>query len=171
MSKPIDFSSATAMEIRNGAPSTVVPLEQEVVFTFDKGLPAFEDCTDFVFILDESIRPFVCMQSLNNNDLSFICVDPFLINANYTARLTDCVTDQLDLQSQEDTLVLAVVTVNPDMEKTTANLMGPIVLNVRNNRAMQVILEDVEPELVRYNVMKGIEALEVIEKARESCAG
>ena len=49
--------------------------------------------------------------------------------------------------------------------------MGPIVLNVKNNRAMQVILEDVEPELVRYNVMKGIEALEAAEAASESCAG
>ncbi|NQZ58335.1 MAG: flagellar assembly protein FliW [Lentisphaeraceae bacterium] len=171
MRKPIDFNSATAMEIRHGGPSTVVPLEQEVVFKFDKGLPAFEECTDFVFVLDEGIRPFVCMQSLNNNDLSFICVDPFLINSNYTARLTDCITDQLDIKSHDDVLVLAVVTVNPDMEQTTANLMGPIVLNVKNTRAMQVILEDVEPELVRYNVMKGIEALEAAEAASESCAG
>ena len=171
MSKTIDFSTATAMEIRDGAQSTVVPLEKEVVFKFEEGLPAFEDCKDFIFVLDENIQPFICMQSLDHDDLSFVCVDPFLINSDYTARLNESIMEIMGIATQEDILVLAVVTVNPDMTQTTANLMGPIVLNVKTNRGMQIILEDVDPELVRYNVWDGICALEEAEATQTNCAG
>jgi flagellar assembly factor FliW len=163
MNKTIDFSTATAMEISDGAQSSVVPLEKEVIFKFETGLPAFEDCKDFIFILDEGLQPFICMQSLNRDNLSFVCVDPFIINTDYTVRLSESVMESLDIKNQKDILILTVVTVNPDMTQTTANLMGPIILNVKTNRGRQVILEDVEPELVRYNVWDGITALEQAE--------
>ena len=41
------------------------------------------------------------------------------------------------------------------MTKTTANLVGPIVMNLKNNKAMQVILDDVDADYVRYNVWDG----------------
>ncbi len=161
MRNEIDFSTAIAMEIRDGAQSTVVPLENEVIFTFEKGLPAFEDCKDFIFIMEEKLQPFICMQSITKHDLSFVCVDPFIItNGDYTVRLQENVLEAMQIKSKDDLMILAVVTVNADMTKTTANLMGPIVLNLKTNKAMQVILEDVEPDLVRYNVWDGISKIE-----------
>lgn len=161
MSNEINFSTATAMEIRDGAQSTIVPLEKEVIFTFDKGLPAFEDCKDFIFIMEKKLQPFICMQSLEKHDLSFVCVDPFIITKDdYTVRLQENVLESMDIKTKDDIMILAVVTVNADMTKTTANLMGPIVLNMKTNKAMQVILEDVDPEMVRYNVWDGISELE-----------
>jgi flagellar assembly factor FliW len=163
MNKTIDFATATAMEISDGSQSSIVPLEKEVIFQFDTGLPAFEDCKDFIFVLDESLQPFICMQSLNRDNLSFVCVDPFIINQDYTVRLSESIMESLDIASQEDVLVLTVVTVNSDMTKTTANLMGPLILNVKNNRGKQVILEDLDPELVRFNVWDGISVIEAAE--------
>ena len=160
MSKMIDFGTATAMEIRDGAQSTIVPLEKEVIFTFDKGLPAFEDCREFIFIMEKKLQPFICMQSLEKHNLSFVCVDPFIIAKDYTVRLQENILEAMEVKSQDDIMILTVVTVNPDMTKTTANLMGPIVLNLKTNKAMQVILEDVDPGFVRYNVWDGISEIE-----------
>ncbi len=166
MRNEIDFSTAIAMEIRDGAQSTVVPLENEVIFTFERGLPAFEDCKDFIFIMEEKLQPFICMQSINKHDLSFVCVDPFIItNGDYTVRLQENILEAMQIHSKDDLMILAVVTVNADMTKTTANLMGPIVLNLKTNKAMQVILEDVEPDLVRYNVWDGISKIEAQQEA------
>jgi flagellar assembly factor FliW len=171
MSNVIDFSTATAMEIRDGKHSAVVPLSKEVIFKFENGLPAFEDCKEFIFLMEEHIQPFVVMQSLNKENLSFVCVDPFLINSDYTVRLSESVLENLGINGPDDIMVFSVVTVNPDMTKTTANLVGPVVINVRTNKGMQVILDDIEPELVRYNVWGGITALEERENQEQNCAG
>ena len=160
MNETIEFGTSTAMEIRDGAQSTVVPLEKEVIFHFDKGLPAFEECKDFVFILDKKLQPFICMQSLEKQNLSFVLIDPFTIKKDYTVRLQENILEAMDIKDENDLLILSVVTVNPDMTQTTANLMGPIVLNLRTNQGMQVILEDVDPELVRFNVWEGVSEIE-----------
>lgn len=164
----IDFQNATAMEISNGNQSSIVPLEQEVIFSFENGLPAFEDCKDFIFVMEKKLEPFIIMQSLNDEGLSFVCVDPFIITDDYTVRVKENIMDSLGIETQDDMMVLAVVTVNPDMTKTTANLVGPIVLNVKNNKAMQVILDDVDAEYVKYNVWDGATMMEDLE---DSCAG
>lgn len=151
----IDFGSATAMEIRDGAQSTIVPLEQEVVFKFESGLPAFEECREFIFVMDKNLEPFLIMQSLNREDLSFVCIDPFIITEDYTVKVNENMMETLEIEDRNDILILAVVTVHEDMTLTTANLMGPIVLNIKNNRAMQVILDDIDSGYVRYNVWDG----------------
>ena len=164
----IDFGTATAMEIRNGAQSSIVPLEEEVIFKFESGLPAFENCNEFIFVMEEKLQPFIVMQSLNKEDLSFVCIDPFIITEDYTVKINENMIDSLDIKSPDDILVLSVVTVNPDMTKTTANLMGPLVLNIKNNKAMQVILEDIDAKYVRYNVWNGVTELE---EQESPCAG
>ena len=165
MNKTIDFGTATAMEIRDGSQSTIVPLEKEVIFKFEEGLPAFEECKDFVFVMDKKLQPFICMQSLNKQNLSFVLIDPFTIKRDFTVRLQENILEALEVKSKDELLILSVVTVNPDMTKTTANLMGPIVINLKTNKGMQVILEDVDPELVRFNVWDGISEIEAEHEA------
>ena len=164
----IDFQSSTAMEISNGSQSSIVPLEKEVIFNFENGLPAFEDCKDFIFVMEKKLEPFIIMQSLNDESLSFVCVDPFIITDEYTVRVKENIMETLGIEAKEDMMVLAVVTVNEDMTKTTANLVGPIIMNLKNNKAMQVILDDVDAKYVRYNVWDGASMMEDME---DSCAG
>ena len=166
--KAIDFGTATAMEIRDGAQSSIVPLEKEVIFTFENGLPAFEECKEFIFVMEKKLEPFVVMQSLNRESLSFVCIDPFIITEGYTVRINENIMETLGVKTQDDIMIFSVVTVNPDMTKTTANLVGPIVLNLKNNKAMQVILDDIEPNYVRYNVWDGATMLE---EQENTCVG
>ncbi|MCM8537865.1 MAG: flagellar assembly protein FliW [Lentisphaeraceae bacterium] len=164
----IDFGTATAMEIRHGAQSSIVPLESEVIFTFENGLPAFEDCKEFIFVMEKQLEPFLVMQSLNQEDLSFVCIDPFIITDDYTVKINEGIMETLEVEDRHDILIMTVVTVDPDMTKTTANLVGPIILNMKTNKGMQVILDDINPEYVRYNVWDGATAQE---EREDSCAG
>ena len=157
--KNIDFASSTAMEIRPGSHSQVVAVENEAVFTFESGLPAFDDAREFVFVFDAKIKPFLYMRCINREGLNFVCVDPFVIKPGFNVKLPEACAEELGLKDAEDCLILAVVTVQPDMTKTTANLIGPIVINLRTRKGMQVVLEDIDIGLVRYNVWNGIEEI------------
>lgn len=108
-------------------------------------LPGFAELHRFALarVVDDGT---VCeLRSLDAPDVSFVVVPPSEFFAGYTAEVGDDVADALDLQSADDALVLAVVTLGSTAAEATANLRAPIVVNHRTRRAMQVILDD--PEL------------------------
>ena len=155
-----NYADATAMQIESGESTTPVALKDEVIFKFDKGLPAFEKSRDFIFILDEKVAPFVVMQAVDDASLSFVCVDPFSIKDNFEIKIPEGVEERMDIRDVSEIMILSFVTVSPEVTETTANLLGPIVLNMRNNKASQVIQDHLDPSLVRYNIWKGLEAMD-----------
>ena len=44
--------------------------------------------------------------------------------------------------TDEDLMVLLLATVPADVKKTSVNMKAPILINVRNHQAMQVIVEN-----------------------------
>jgi len=48
----------------------------------------------------------------------------------------------LGIEDPDDAGILAIVTLPARLEEMTANLLGPIVVNVRTRRAKQVVLDD-----------------------------
>ena len=117
-------------------------VDKQVVITFPDGIPAFEDAKEFALSNEEKIRPFLYLNSLDIKGLGFVCVDPFLIYPGYTLNLTSKDIVHLDLKEPGDALVLSFVTVNENVQSTTANLMAPVVTNVKNLRGRQIILEN-----------------------------
>ncbi len=128
-------------------------IKQQVVFRFDNGIPAFEDAKQFVLLYNEKLNPFLYLNSLDIEGLGFICVDPFLIYSGYTVNLTSENLVVLNLKDPGDALVLCFVTINKDTSLTTANLMAPIIMNIKNLKGCQIILEDYE---VQYNIWQAI---------------
>ena len=155
-----NYADATAMQIEQGESVSPVALQDQVIFEFDKGLPAFENSRRFIFILDEKVAPFVVMQAVDDASLSFVCVDPFTVKEHFEIKISEAVEERMDIQDNAEILILSFVTVSPEMTETTANLLGPIVLNMRNNKASQVIQDHLDPSLVRYNIWQGLEAMD-----------
>jgi flagellar assembly factor FliW len=109
--------------------------------TFPHGIPGFENHTRFQFRLEDSLRPFLFMDSLEDPDLTFVCVDTFYIRDDYEVVLNPVVADCLDIRAFEEAAVLSIVTVGDSAAETTANLMSPLVVNLRTMVGLQVILE------------------------------
>lgn len=123
---------------------------------FSKGLSAFEDYKSFTYRKEMRLKPFIYMHSTHNNDVSFVCVDPFILTPEYKVELFPAVIENLGLRNAEDAIVLSLVSVGKDMYTTTANLMSPIVINPVTMKAEQVFMEDLGIEYLRYNVWDSI---------------
>lgn len=161
MKRVIDFSKDSIMEIGSGSHCIIQQVQPENVFTFPAGILGFEAIKEYVFLLNEKVAPFLFMQSLDASNLSFVCIETFLIKPDYSIKLPEACVDTLKLQSPSDALILSLVTVNSDIREFTANLMSPVVVNMRNSIAMQYIPDQSEYP-VRFNIW---EALEQLQKA------
>ena len=73
-------------------------------------------------------------------DVGFVVVSPFLYYPEYEFDLDDATADRLGICGPEDVHVFCIVTLSERPEDATANLLGPVVINVRNGEACQSVL-------------------------------
>ena len=111
-------------------------------FTFVNGLHGFEQLKEFVLV-PGSREGLFWLQSLADQSIAFLLVDPFLVKEEYSVDLGPTEKRVLDVKSPDDVLLLAVVTL-PERrtDMASANLRGPIVLNVNSARGCQTVVSD-----------------------------
>lgn len=129
-------------------------ITEETTFTFPDGIPAFEEAKNFSLYTSKDMEPFVYLKSHEVEDLGFVCIDPFLINKEYLVKITAADLLKLELEKAEDAVLLSFVTVKPDPKENTANLLAPVILNLKNQIGRQIILENYP---VRYNIWSGLD--------------
>jgi flagellar assembly factor FliW len=135
-----------------------LPVKSENIFHFPEGLPAFEDVKEFIFLLRPETMPFVFMHSLNPPDLAFVCMDPFLVCADYEPRISDADTNFLRLSKPDDALLLAIVTAREDVRECTANLQAPLVINIQSCIGKQIIC-DGQQYPVRFKIWEALDRI------------
>lgn len=114
---------------------------EEVVFTFPLGLVGFPECKQFRLIEPKDSYPLKFLHSEDQPDISFTCVDIGPLVPSYVVPLSEEDSAFLALEQPEDCLVLAMVAVPPkEPRKMTANLAGPLVLNIKTRQGRQVVL-------------------------------
>ena len=116
-------------------------VEDSAVFSFPNGVYAFEEEKEFALLspLGAGIYP-MWLQSTNNSSLCFIVFDPELIDEGFTVVLNESERRLLDIQDDSEIRCLVIAKVPENYKETTVNMKSPIVINSRNNRAIQVIL-------------------------------
>ncbi len=112
-------------------------INEEQVYHFSKGIPGFEEETEFALIIGEE-GPFSYLQSLNNQSLSFLLSDPFVFYPSYEFQLPE--SDKEELELEDDVIVCCIVTIKDELEQATLNLLAPIVLNPVKRTGKQVVL-------------------------------
>jgi flagellar assembly factor FliW len=156
MEKGVEFSKAKALEICSSERCEIKEVPENSIFTFPEGILGFEDVHKYAFILNEKVAPFMFMQAIDRPNLSFVCIESFRICPDYNIVLPDTTVKGLEIKDANDALVISLVTVRKDVMETTANLMSPIIMNMKTLKAQQVILENSNYP-VRYRVWDSIE--------------
>lgn len=129
-----------SVETRNFGLLVVQP---EQILEFRPGLLGFAEYTRYVLIERPQDAPFLWLQSVERPDLAFVVVDPILFFPHYQPARRSQVLKEVEAQSPEEVKVLVIVTIPPGRpQEMTANLMGPLVINLRTRRGRQVVLED-----------------------------
>ena len=113
---------------------------------FAGGLPGFPDARRFVLVrLGDELSPFSVLRSLDDapetsSGLEFVVTHPGLFFPDYEPEIDDDVAGRLELKSAEDALLLVIVTVADPVAASTANLLGPIIVNRHTRAAAQAVL-------------------------------
>ncbi|MBO5826570.1 MAG: flagellar assembly protein FliW [Treponema sp.] len=119
----------------------VVQVQDDKILTFEEGLFGFEDYKKFALI-DSEYEPFIWLQSIENQNLAFLIIDPFLVCSSYEADIDDSSLAKIGVTKPEDVVIMTIVTVPKDGSAITANFQGPLVINKQNKKCLQVILTD-----------------------------
>ena len=83
------------------------------------------------------------LQSADHAALAFLLVDPFLACEGYAVDLNAADLTDLRAVTPADVAVLAIVTLpRTRAESPTANLQGPLALNVADGRGKQLAISD-----------------------------
>lgn len=130
----------------------LIEVDDTKVITFPKGILGFPQAKHFV-ILDKDDKSLLkWMQSTEVPNLAFVITNPLLFKADYVIDIYKKDLQELEASSLDDIAYFVIVTVPKDPEKITANLKGPIIVNMENYKAKQLILDNSDYD-IKYKLL------------------
>lgn len=120
---------------------TIVIDSDQVVRT-DDGVLGFPACREWV-LLDGAAPGTAWLQSVEHPPLAFLLADPFEAVPRFVMDLAPAEMERLQVTATSQVVVFAIVTLPTHAAASaTANLAAPIVINVTERCASQVIMSD-----------------------------
>ncbi len=120
-----------------------ISFEPDSELEFPSGLPGFDSRRRFVAVALTESEPLIYLQSLEDPGLCFITMPILAVDPRYKLTVSDDDLAQLGMphgrqpRIGEDVLCLTVLSVCET--GPTANLLAPVVVNLRNRRAVQSV--------------------------------
>lgn len=121
---------------------------------FKNGIPGFENYKKFIVNDIENNKDFKSIVSVDDEYVGFIAVSPFTIINDYEFDINDEVINLLEIEKAEDVMVLGLVRLGKTVKESTVNLKAPIIINVKNNKGMQYIIQN-DKYLTREPIIRG----------------
>lgn len=123
-----------------------ITYEEENAIIFPHGLFGFENCTRFLALsFDDDADAMISLQSLEEEDLSFILMNPFRLFPDYAPELSPADRKELGAQSEEDISYYVICVVRDNVGDSTVNLKAPLAIHAQKRFGKQVILEQDYP--------------------------
>ncbi len=142
-----------------------IEVDEKGIIDFRGGLPGFEKIKKYILLTNsDKESPFKWLQSIEEKNLAFAVIDPFVIKKDYDIEVSDETVENLDIENLKDVMVLSIVVIPEDISKTSINLKAPLIINVNRKKGMQVIL-DTDLYTVRHYIVEELRKQEVIENA------
>ncbi len=120
-----------------------ISVKEDQIILLTPGLLGFSQFHRYVLIEHGQESPFLWLQSVDNPDLAFVVIDPRQVLPGYHPGPLTEVMEDLQVEKPEDLKVLVILTIPPGRpQDMTANLMGPVVINLKNRRGRQLVIDD-----------------------------
>ena len=145
-----------------------INIDESKILTFPDGIPGFEELTKYIILQnpDKDI-PFHWLQSIEEGDLAFVIINPFIFKPDYDFEIPQNIIEKLEIEAPEDVTIFSIVIVPEDIKKMTANLQAPLIINTKNHKGKQIILDD-EKHLRKHYILKEMETPQQELKAEEA---
>ncbi|WP_456273256.1 flagellar assembly protein FliW [Bacillus sp. AK031] len=119
-----------------------IEIDKEDILKFSQGIPGFVNEKEFILLSLPENEWFQVLQSVRTPELGFVVTDPFVFFNDYDFKLDSSTINTLEKPAEQDIKVLSIVTVREPLHETTTNLQAPVIINLANNEAKQVIINE-----------------------------
>ncbi len=109
-----------------------------------QGIFGFPEYTRFALVDPGDETLILWLQSLENPEIAFPVLEPKLFRTDYSVRLSAAELRELKLDNVNQSAVFSILTIPEDITQMTANIKAPIVVNLKEQIAKQVVLQENE---------------------------
>ena len=118
-----------------------IDIDETRIFDFALPIIGFNELKKFIILDINQESLFKWLQSVENPELAFPIVSVFSMNADYSVDIPDNVVEKLKITTAESVLVMNIASIPQDNPQgTTLNLLAPLIFNLDEQLAGQVIL-------------------------------
>ena len=140
------------MNIKTGRFGQLTVGDEEKI-RIPQGILGFPEYSEFCLIDPGDDTLILWLQSLENPEVAFPVLEPKIYKPDYSVTLSAVDLRELKLVNLKKATVFSILTIPEDVTLMTANLKAPIVVNLENQIAKQIVLQ--ENELgIRQNIFK-----------------
>ncbi|MBC7325703.1 MAG: flagellar assembly protein FliW, partial [Moorella sp. (in: Bacteria)] len=100
------------------------------------------ELTRFALVPLGENSPFYFLQSLQDENVGFILINPFAFFPGYEFDLPDEEAEALGIAAPGEAAVFCIVNASRGLKNATVNLLAPVVMNTATGTARQVVLVD-----------------------------
>lgn len=119
-------------------------VSEEEIISIPAGILGFPEQHQFCLVDPGDDVLIIWLQSIEQPELAFPILEPKIFKPDYTARLSAAELRELKLDNINQSAVFSILTIGEDISLMTANLKAPLVINLREKVAKQVVLQENE---------------------------
>jgi flagellar assembly factor FliW len=115
---------------------------EDQVIRFPGGIPGFESARKFIILSVPQYEPFHWMECVDGVPVRFAIINPLTFRPEYQPKIRKSDLDSLNIQDPRELLLYVIVTLKQPLSESTANLMGPLFINIRERVGKQILIEN-----------------------------
>ena len=145
-----------------------IDLDESKIIEFENGILGFEDCRKYTILYDNDgeERPDISwLQSLDEPALAIPVVNPLIVWPDYNPKVEDELLKPLGNLTEDNIVALVSITVTDQVEKISANLKAPFLINADERKGAQIIVENSDYE-VKYYFYERLKAYKAAKEGR-----
>ena len=135
-----------------------ISIDDDKIIRMDKGIIGFPDLKNFALVYDEDgekNNSLMWFQSMDEPQFAMPVIVPNDIITDYNPTVNDELLSGLGGLTPENTYCIVTIKVPKDITQMTVNLKAPIIVNMDNMKAEQIIVEDdFEVRFPVYDLLK-----------------
>jgi flagellar assembly factor FliW len=134
-----------------------IEISSEEIISIPSGVLGFPEDHNFCLVDTGDDTLILWLQSLSNPHLAFPVLEPKVFKPDYVVRLSAAELRELKLNSIKDASVFTILTIPSNLAEMTANLKAPLVINVVEKTAKQVVLQE-NDQPIKHPMFKELRA-------------
>jgi len=123
-------------------------VDKNNVFEFVLPIIGFNDLKKYTIVDYKPESPFKWLQSMEDMELAFPVTLCSFFGIDYKFDIPDEEAEKLKIENADDVFVCNIVNIpSSNPQGATINMLAPIVINLQNKKAMQIILKNTNFEV------------------------